>query len=69
MGFEIPMLDEKQIKHDDLLWFTIDNVFSEMMVKERFYRVEDGKCLLYLFVLPEESDSIWKRNCMDTFWN
>ena len=65
VGFEVPMLDKHQLKHDDLLWFTIDNIFSELMSQEKMYRIEDGKCLFYLFIIPKSNHMVWRENCLD----
>lgn len=65
VGYEVPMLDKHQLKHDDLLWFTIDNIFSELMHHEKMYRVEDGKYLFYLFLIPKTDSEAWRESCLE----
>lgn len=65
VGFKIPMLDKKQLMHDELLWFTLDNIFSELMESEKRYRIEDGECLFYLFVINNTAIAAWKANCLE----
>lgn len=65
LGYEIPMLDKHQLKHDDLLWFTIDNIFSELMSHEKIYRMEDGKYLFYLFIIPKNNHALWREACLE----
>lgn len=65
VGYEIPMLDKKQLIHDELLWFTLDNMFSELMESEKMYRIEDGEFLLYLFVINNAAIVEWKENCLE----
>ncbi|MBQ8232913.1 MAG: helix-turn-helix transcriptional regulator [Lachnospiraceae bacterium] len=65
VGYEVPMLDKHQLKHDDLLWFTIDNIFTELMSHEKMYRIEDGKYLFYLFIVPKNNSAVWKEGCLE----
>lgn len=65
VGYEIPMLDKNQLKHDDLLWFTIDNVFTELMGQEKMFRIEDGKYLFYLFIIQDSSAPQWRESCLE----
>lgn len=64
-GYEVPMLDKHQLKHDDLLWFAIDNIFSELMSHEKMYRIEDGKYLFYLFIIPKDNHTVWREACLE----
>lgn len=65
VGYEVPMLDKHQLKHDDLLWFAIDNIFSELMCHKKMYRIEDGKYLFYLFLVPKADSKVWRENCLE----
>lgn len=65
VGFEIPLNDSVLIQHDELLHFTLDNIFSELMMGDRFYRIEDGQFLFYLFVIPKKNRDSWKKKCME----
>lgn len=64
-AFQIPMLDQKTLRHDNLLWFTIENVFSELMEKEKRYQTEDGDFLFYLFVVKHSQAENWKKMCLE----
>ena len=65
VGYEVPMLDKNQLRHDDLLWFTIDNVFTELMEQKQMYRLEDGKYLFYLFIIKNSCASQWREKCLE----
>ncbi len=65
VAYEIPMLDKHQLKHDDLLWFSIDNIFTDLMRHEKMYRIEDGKYLFYLFLVPMTNCHIWRERCLE----
>ena len=62
-GFSVPLLDEKQIQHDELMLFAVDNIFSELMEKSTFYRIEDGRYLFYLFVVSDNTEE-WRKQCL-----
>ena len=59
-GFLVPLMDEKQFLQDEVVLFAVDNIFSELMEGEAFYRIEDGQYLFYLFMVQEE-ESEWKK--------
>jgi len=61
-SFMIP--PEKDVQRDELLFFAVDNVFSELMKNERFYRVDDGRFIFYLFDLKNDSES-WREEVME----
>ena len=65
VGFQIPMLDSNQLVHDDVLWFALDNVFSELMEQEKMYQIKDGNFLFYLFIVKTENAKEWKNNCIE----
>lgn len=64
VGIEIPFSDVQLIRHDELLHFMVDNIFSELMKEERFYQMDDGQYLFYLFIIPRSKER-WKRECME----
>ena len=45
VGCYVPQKEEKPEK-DDLDFFIVDNVFSELMEGEMFYRIEDGRFMI-----------------------
>ena len=48
---------------DELLRFAMDNVFSELMEREHFCRMEDGSYMLYLFFLESGMEEEFVINC------
>lgn len=55
-GFYVPSSDE-------LLRFSIDNVFSELMVREHFCHIENGDYLLYLFFVEQGEEAKFAAEC------
>lgn len=55
----VPQKEEKP-ERDELDFFVVDNVFSELMEGEQFYRVEDGRFMYYLFCIPDDGVEQWK---------
>lgn len=48
---------------DELAFFAVDNVFSELMAGyTAFYKIEDGQFLFYLFALSPEQEG-WEEEC------
>ena len=60
-GFLVPLMDEKQFLQDEVMLFAVDNIFSELMNGQDFYRIEDGQYLFYLFLIPNETEE-WKKH-------
>lgn len=60
VGFHIPATEGKSIEHDELDFFIVDNVMSELMEKENFYRIEDGRFLFYFFCIDQEKIGEWE---------
>lgn len=60
IGLYVPQKDEIDIEYDELSFFIVDNIFTELMEKETFYRAEDGRFMFYLFCIPENSIKQWK---------
>ena len=63
VGIQIPEFETKQNEKDELLLFTVDNIFSELMKEEKCYKIEDGEYLFYLFLVEEENEH-WRTECM-----
>lgn len=61
-SFMIPL--EKDVQQDELLFFAVDNIFTELMKDEKFYRVDDGRFIFYLFDLKNESET-WREEVME----
>ena len=56
VGFLLPPSDE-------LLFFVVENIFSELMEEERFYLIRDGQYLLYVFRVVRTAG--WKEECLE----
>lgn len=63
IGFYIP-IDEESAEYDELPFFVLDNIFSEIMSKEEFYRIEDGCFLFYLLRTSEEHITHWEEEIL-----
>lgn len=50
------------LSEDHLLRFAVDNVFTELMTGEEFYRIEDGNFMLYLFFVSRGKETELKEN-------
>jgi len=50
-------------EQDDLLTVVLDNVFSDLMKGESYYRMEEGQYLFYLFTTYEPEN--FKKTCME----
>ena len=55
-GIMLPMAD-------DIVFFAVDNIFTELMEQEHFYRIEEGQCLLYVLRVSEAVG--WREQFMD----
>lgn len=64
VGFYIPTDVNRTVKNDELAFFIVDNVFSELMETETFYRAEDGRFLYYLFCVPTAQAEHWKEKSL-----
>ena len=65
VSFFVPMSDTKQIQYDELLFFAIDNIFSELMEGYLFYRMEDGPFIFYLFPVEEHQKNHLEERCRE----
>ena len=63
VGFYIPA--EEGSEYDELPFFIVDNIFSELMEKEEFYHVEDGGFLFYLFRVASARADSWEKENLD----
>lgn len=61
IGFYIPLKIEAGMKYDELSFFIVDNIWTELMEGEVFYRIEDGRFLYYLFCIPGGNEEKWKQ--------
>ena len=64
IGFYIPRKKEESIENDELSFFVVDNIFSELMEKESFYRIEDGRFIFYLFCISNQHEEEWKEKSL-----
>ena len=55
-GFLLPPSDE-------LLFFAVENIFSELMAEECFHLFRDGQYLFYLFRVAKGDD--WREHCLE----
>ena len=63
VGLYIPAPENDDNAQGELLFFVVDNIFSELMEKENFYRLNEGRFLFYLFRVLE--DVRWKDICLE----
>lgn len=50
---------QDELEYNNINLFSVDNVFSEIMMKYSFYKVEDGQLLLYLLHLNKAQEELW----------
>ena len=53
ISFMIHPTDQQKLEYDELIFFVIDNIFSELFEGYKFYHIEDGYFIFYLFDLEE----------------
>lgn len=64
VGFYIPPKRD-ELEYDELSFFVVDNIFSELMEKEDvFYCIEEGRFLFYLFCITEGHTEQWKEESL-----
>ncbi len=60
VGFMLPVERKSDAQYDELLFFTVNNVFSELMEGKTFWHAEDGQFIFYLFDLASEDEAQWE---------
>lgn len=60
VGFMFPIEKGKE-DDEELPFFIVDNIFTELMRHERFYHVEDGCFMFYLFDLLPDTEEEWRQ--------
>ncbi len=65
VGFMLPVSDEINIQYDELLFFIVENIFEELTETKKRYRVENGRFLIYLFELQDETEDAWETYIMN----
>lgn len=63
VGINIPLKEDAE--EDELSFFIVDNVLTELFWGESFYYIEDGRILFYLFSIPEGKEKQWKAAVME----
>ena len=61
--FSMQMFDSKKLEYDELSFFAIDNVFSELMEEYSYYKIDDGEFLFCLFAIAPEQRQDWGEKC------
>lgn len=64
VGFMLPFNDDKQMILDELVFFTVENIFIELMADYTYYKIEDGQYLSFLF-LVDEKEAEWRNTCVE----
>lgn len=68
VGFMLP-LDRPaagaDVEYEDLQFFILDNIFSELMGEQQFYHVEDGCFVFYLFDLKPDREEQWRMEVLE----
>lgn len=63
VGFMLP-LGKNDIKYEELKFYVLDNIFSELIEKETFYHIEDGSFVFYLFDIQPEKEDVWRQSAL-----
>jgi len=64
VGFMLP-IRSSNVEYDELNFFVVDNIFSELMEDEKFYHVEDGSFIFYLFDLAPDMEEEWRQKALE----
>ena len=59
-GFMV-LVEESNSDEEELPFFIINNIFSELVEEEHFYHVEDGSFIFYLFDCQSAKEEDWRR--------
>lgn len=65
VGFKVPLRDQEKIQHDEILYSVIDNIFSELMHGQQFYKIHDGQHIFFLFAIDKGQEEEWRQICLD----
>ena len=63
VGFMIP-LEKSDYENEELVFFILDNIFSELMEGEKFYHVEDGNFVFYIFNVLPDREKEWRQKVL-----
>lgn len=63
--FEVPLSDAEQLKYEEILFFSINNIFEELFAQDIYHCVEDGQYLWYLFLVSPDNVPQWKQSCLE----
>jgi len=63
VGIMIPFPEKKHNQQDEILIFTVDNIFSELVKDEKYYKIDDGQYLFYLFEV-DENEGAWRKEAL-----
>lgn len=64
VSFMLP-LEQNNIEFDELNFFVVDNIFSELMGREKCYHIEDGCFVFYLFDLDSDTEEVWRQSALE----
>lgn len=65
LTISVPFEDNEEYLYDELLFFVIDNVFSELMNME-MYRIDDGNYLFYLIPVECQGEVSSRKKCEES---
>lgn len=65
VGFKVQLYDQDKIQHDEAMYAVVDNIFSELMNGQEFYKAHDGQHIFFLFVIDKEQESQWRQTCLE----
>lgn len=65
IAFMLPNIDFKNLQFDELLFFIVNNIFCELMENEKFYHIEDGRYIFYIFEIEQRTNEEWHEYAMN----
>lgn len=66
LTISVPYEDNEALLYDELLFFVIDNIFSELMNQEEMYRIDDGNFLFYLIPVISDGEDTNRKKCKES---
>jgi len=57
-------LEKSDYENEELVFFILDNIFSELMEGEKFYHVEDGNFVFYIFNVLPDREKEWRQKVL-----